>query len=100
MFCFFVAPWTVTCQAPLYVGFPRQDWSGLLFPFTGDLLNPGIEPASPALADGFFITKPPSEPLKILLNTAKLNSSNSLLFYPTTLKCMSIYFPTPSLTLN
>ena len=96
MFYFFVAPWTVTCQAPLSMGFPRQDWSGLLFPFAGDLLNPGTEPA---LADGFFITNPPREPLNIL-STAKLNSSNSLLFYPTALRYMSIYFPTPSLTLN
>ena len=47
----------VTCQAPLSVGFPRQEyWSGLPFPSPGDLPNTGIEPASPALASGFFIT--------------------------------------------
>ena len=47
---FFPTPRTVGCQAPLSVGFPRQEyWSGLLFPFPGDLLNPGIEPKSPAL---------------------------------------------------
>ena len=43
-------PWTVACQAPLSVGFSRQEyWSGLLFPSPGDLPNLGIEPRSPAL---------------------------------------------------
>ena len=45
-----VTPWTVANQAPLSVGFSRQKyWSGLPFPFPGDLPNPGIEPGSPAL---------------------------------------------------
>ena len=40
--------WTVTCQAPLCMGFPRQEyWSGLPFPPPGDLPDPGIEPSSP-----------------------------------------------------
>ena len=39
----------VVCQAPLSMGFPRQEyWSGLPFPPPGDLPNPGIEPESPA----------------------------------------------------
>ena len=47
---FFVTPWTVTCQAPLSVGFPRQEyWSRLPFPSPGDLLHPGIRPVSLAL---------------------------------------------------
>ena len=55
----FVTPWTVACQAPLSMGFPRQEyWSGLPFPSSGDLPNPGIEPSSPALAGGFFTTEP------------------------------------------
>ena len=38
------------CQAPMSMGFPRQEyWSGLPFPPLGDLPDPGIEPASPAL---------------------------------------------------
>ena len=50
---------TVALQAPLPVGFPRQEyWTGLPFPFLGDPLNPGIEPESPALVDGFFTTEP------------------------------------------
>ena len=40
----FVAPWTVARQAPLSMRFSRQEyWSGLQFPFPGDLPNPGIE---------------------------------------------------------
>ena len=43
-------PQTVACQAPLSMGFSRQEyWSGLLFPSPGDLPNPEIEPKSPAL---------------------------------------------------
>ena len=46
----FVTPWTVAHQAPLSMGFSRQEyWSGLPFPSPGDLSNPGIEPTSPAL---------------------------------------------------
>ena len=52
----FATPWTVACQAPLSMGFPRQDyWSGLPFPSPGDLPDPGIKPTSSALAGGFFI---------------------------------------------
>ena len=41
----FVTPWTVAFQAPLSMGFPRQEYcSGLPFPSPGDLPNPGIEP--------------------------------------------------------
>ena len=40
----FSTPWTIACQAPLSMGFPRQEyWSGLPFPSPGDLLNPGIK---------------------------------------------------------
>ena len=42
--------WAVSCQAPLSMGFSRQEyWSGLPFPSPGDLPDPGIEPGSPAL---------------------------------------------------
>ena len=53
-------PWTVACQAPLSMGFPRQEyWSGFPFPPPGDLPNSGTEPMSPvvpALVGRFFIT--------------------------------------------
>ena len=39
--------WTVACQAPLSMGFSRQEyWSGLPLPSPGDLTSPGIEPGS------------------------------------------------------
>ena len=61
----FVTPWTVGCQAPLFMEFSRQEyWNGLLFTTPGDLPDPGIEPASfvsPALAGGFFTTVPPGK---------------------------------------
>ena len=53
----FMTPWTAAHQAPLPMGFSRQEyWSGLLRPPLGDLPNPGIKSASPALAGGFFTT--------------------------------------------
>ena len=46
----FATPWTVAYQAPLSMGFSRQEyWSGLPFPSPGDLPNPGMEPESPSL---------------------------------------------------
>ena len=58
----FATPWTVAYQAPRNMGFSRQEyWSGLPFPTPGDLLNPGIEPTSPALAGQSFTTAPPGK---------------------------------------
>ena len=46
----FATLWTVAHQAPLSIGFSRQEyWSGLPFPSPGDLPDPGIKPRSPAL---------------------------------------------------
>ena len=54
----FLTLWTVTSQAPLSMGFSRQEyWSGMPFPTAGDLPDPGIKsmsPATPALKAGFF----------------------------------------------
>ena len=51
----FVTPRTTARQAPLSLGFSRQEyWSGLLFPPLGDLPDPAIEAASPAWAGTFF----------------------------------------------
>ena len=63
----FLTLWTVPHQAPLSMGFSRQEyWSGLPFPPPGDLPNPGIEPespTSPAVAGGLFTTAPPAKPI-------------------------------------
>ena len=56
----FVTLWTIALQAPLFMGFSKQEyWSGLPCPPPGDLPDPGIKSASltsPALADAFFTT--------------------------------------------
>ena len=50
--------WTVAHQAPLSTGLSRpEQWSGLPFPSPGDLLDPGIEPVSPALQVNSFPTE-------------------------------------------
>ena len=50
----FATPWTVALQAPLSMGFPRQEyWSGLPFASPGDLPDPGIESGSSALQAAF-----------------------------------------------
>ena len=55
------------------LGFPRQEyWSGLPFPSPEDLLNPGIEPVSPALqAVSYLSTEPPRKPILGLLSFNK-----------------------------
>ena len=57
--------WTVARQAPVSMGFSKQEsWSGLPRPPPGDLPNPGMEPLSPAIfciAGGFFTTEPPGK---------------------------------------
>ena len=45
----FVTPWTIACQCPLAMGFRQEYWSGLPFPFPGDLPDPGIKLASPVI---------------------------------------------------
>ena len=75
----------VACQASLSMGYPRQEyWSGLPFPSQRDLLNPGIEPASPTLAGSFFTTEPPgksSHMHSILINLYIMDEAISPMFY-------------------
>ena len=59
----FSTPWTLTHQAPLSMGFPRQEYrSDLPFPPPGDLPNLGIKPRSPALQADSLLTEPPGRP--------------------------------------
>ena len=71
----FATPWTVARQAPLSMGFPRQDsWSGLLCPSPGGLPHPGSETGflrSPALA--FFTTVTPGKPRNVAYFHGKQN---------------------------
>ena len=82
--CDFATPWAVACQAPLSMGFSRQEyWSGLPCPPPGNLPDPGIEHTSltsPVLAGGFFTTVPPGKP-KVCVGECKgrnsLNASDA-----------------------
>ena len=57
-----MTPWTVACQAPLSMGFSRQEyWSGLPFPSPGHLPNPRIKPGSPALQPESLPSEPPGK---------------------------------------
>ena len=59
-----VMPWTIVHQAPLSMGFSRQEyWRGLPFPPPGDLAHPGIETRSPALQADLLPSKPPGKPM-------------------------------------
>ena len=59
-------PWTVVHQAPLSMGFSRQEYcSGFPFPSPGDLPNPGVEPGSPALQVDSLPSEPQGKPLKL-----------------------------------
>ena len=61
----FVIPWTVARQAPLSMGFPRQEyWSGMPLPSPGDVPDPGIKPTCPTLAGRSFTTEPLGKPNK------------------------------------
>ena len=58
----FATPWTVAYQAPPSMGFSRQKyWSGVPFPFPGDLPDPGIEPWSPAFQADTLTSEPPGK---------------------------------------
>ena len=52
----FATPWTVACQAPMSMGFSRQEyWSGVLFPTPGNLPDPEIKPASLSYAGRWIL---------------------------------------------
>ena len=82
-------PWTVAFQAPLSMGFSRQEyWSGLPCPPPGDLPNPGIEPRSPALQADSLPAEPPGKPkntgmggLSVLQRIFLTQESNQGLLY-------------------
>ena len=72
---FCATPWTAACQAPLSMGFSRQEyWSGLPCPSPGDLPDPGIKPmslTSPAVASGFVRTSTTWHTLQFLQKPSK-----------------------------
>jgi len=71
----FATPWTVAHQAPLSMGYSRQeDWSGLPFPPPRDLPNPGTKPKSPALRADSLMLSHWESPLK----TSPIAQGNSV----------------------
>ena len=61
----FATPWTIVHLAPLSMEFSKQEyWSELPFPFPGDLPDPGIKLAFPALAGRVFTTVPQGKPVE------------------------------------
>ena len=69
----------IACQAPLFMGFSRQEyWSGLPFPPPEDLPNPGIIPVSPSLAGRFFTTEPSRKPYSYPLEWQMATQSSIL----------------------
>ena len=69
-----MTPWIAAHQAPLSMGFSRQEhWSGLPFPSPGDLPNPGVKPGSPALQADSLATEL-QEKLRGSISLAKLRA--------------------------
>ena len=80
-------PWTVACQAPLSMGFSRQEyWSRLPFPSPGDLPQPGIKLRSPALQ---AISLPQSHQGSPLLKVGSCQiRSYGKMFFKSTIQCI------------
>ena len=81
----FATPWTAAPQAPLHMGFSRQEyWSGLPFPYPDDLPDPRIKPSflsSSTLGGAFFTTLvPPAQPLLWYWYKRKFNQESHWVF--------------------
>ena len=76
----FAALWTAARQAPLSMGFSRQEyWSGVPVPSPGDPPNPGIEPVSPALQVDSLLSELPGMIIEHVLITFYLGNITLLL---------------------
>ena len=98
-------PWIVTVarQAPLSIGFSRQEhWNRLSFPFPGDLPDPGIKPRFPTFQAESLPSEPPGKPktsnkpkgLQFELIGKASGCKQSLTQRPSVLKSLFISFPT------
>ena len=78
----FGTPWTVACQAPLSMEFPKQEyWSGLPFPSPGDLPDPGIEPGFPVFKVNSLPLSHLGSPDKLLSCWSSFSQQDSLFFF-------------------
>ena len=88
----FAIPWTVACQAPLSMGFPRQEYrSGMAFPPLGELPDPGIESMSPTVAGEFLTIEPPGKPCVYMHPTKITFVTVWLLVYLSVSFCPIVY---------
>jgi len=72
-----VTPWLVAYQASPSMGFSRQEyWSGLPFPFPGDLPDPGIKSRSPALQADALPSEPPGDYTLLVIIMYQLGFTN------------------------
>ena len=93
----FGTPWIVAHQATLSMELSRQEyWSGLPFPFPGDLPNRGIQPSSPALAGRLFITEPPGKPPEVWRSPYAKDSLSMTWRCPLSLNTKAHTCPPPS----
>ena len=73
----FAIPWTIACQAPLSIGFSRQEyWNGLPCPPPGDFPNPGIKPRSSALQADYLSSEPLGKPKNTGVGSLSLLQEN------------------------
>ena len=69
-----MTPRTIAHQAPLSMGFSRQEyWSRLPFPSPRDLPDPGVEPGSPSLQGDSLLCEPPGKPCECLITFSILS---------------------------
>ena len=105
--------WTVACQAPLSMGFSKQEywsekkskkikkklnkkyWSGLPFPSPGDLPYPGIEPRSPTLQADALTSAPPGKSKHLLISW--LQSPSAVILEPKKIKYFTVSIVSPSI---
>ena len=87
MFDFFVTSWTVACQTPLFMGFPRKEsWSGLPFSSPGKLPDPEIKPRFLALQVDSLPTELPGKPVVVVIRSP---SHVQLFMTPWTATCQA-----------
>ena len=96
----FATPWTVAHQAPLSIGFSRQEyWSGLPCPPPGDIPNPGIEPRSPTLQAESLLSETPGKPKNTTVGSLSLLQEIFLTEESNPLLLCLLHWPADSLPL-
>ena len=86
-----MTPWSAAYQAPVSIEFSRQEyWSGQLFPFPGDLPNPGMEPGSPVLQADSLLSEPPEKAPTGLEEATSLRYPTAFVHQPMTINVSAL----------